>query len=407
MQAAYSIYLISTTVIHLRFCEMEVDLDIDDLDFGDKIKEFLQHKLNEIKTINLSKEQKIKERKQYVNEILQTSGDSKEKLCLVTVHWKKYFNNKFVICYIVCSNNKTSLGNLKLFLHFSPPQQLNYKYFVYVKDSVICDNEIQCKKVTDDLEKIYSGSSSSEAYVVAVIDDPNFLEKLQYDIVGKLSILDENKDALIDLPKVEISSEDYTNTEMCDVSLTTSKLDSILVVLSATEKVELVLIFPEHWTISLDSTFEIHCSLTKIKLLCSCKSYFVANRLSQVFDDTILELHSTKTGSLEEICASVYFSSKSGLLSFLHHIHKYIKGLIIIPKLFYQHYKIRDCKEGQKSDILQRFQDSIDQEIKLIGLLGGKSGTTNKYRANLINAESETDILYLKLCQINNDCSTR
>ncbi|XP_056642026.1 uncharacterized protein LOC130448617 [Diorhabda sublineata] len=378
---------------------MEVDIDIDDINFGDKIKEFLEHKLNEIKNINLSREEKIKERKQYLKEILQVNGNSEKIPCLITVNWKKYFNNKFVICYSVYGNDKTSLGKFELFLNTSLTS--NYKYLFYSKRGVSCKNEIKCEKITDDLEKInFVFSSSSETYLVVVIDDINFLDNLVYDIIGKLLISNGNKDVLIDLPEVKISPEDYTSNEVSDVSLTTGKLDNILAVLSTTEKIELMLFFPENWNVNLDSTFEIHCSLTKLQLRCNCKSYFAANRLSQAFVNTILELHSIRT--VEEMSAVVHFISNDGMLSFLHHVHKQIPGLTIIPMIFYRHYKIRDCNVERRSEILRRFQNSVNREIELLESLGGNSKSAAKYRSKLINTEKETDILYLKLCQINN-----
>ncbi|XP_050507843.1 uncharacterized protein LOC114329894 [Diabrotica virgifera virgifera] len=375
---------------------MEMDIDLDDIDFGDKVKDFLAHKLNEIKIKNASIEKKINERKTHITQMLELDNTLKTKNDVITFRWKKCFNSTYVICYSIHQDFAKVFQSSKPILKWTSSKQLIYK-IRYYPNQTTCQENRNCNRLIFD--------KCSESYLVVMLDTPNFLESLECTITGKLLTYDENKGVLVDFPNVKLLAEDLSNRDTSCITLLENQIEDLITMLSVNKKTDVVIIFPEGWNISMDDTFEIHCALTKLTLSCSCKKFFLVNRISNIFDNSILELDVSDTKSNALVHASIYCSSQIAFLPFLHHIHQHTvffkSGVKIIPRQLYEQYRIKYCTDQSESDLVQKFQNAVNDELGSIESFSQSSNNSNLFtnRTSLSYLEKETDLLYLKLCE--------
>lgn len=100
-----------------------------------------------------------------------------------------------------------------------------------------------------------------------------------------------------------------------------------------------------------------------------------------------------------------FFSSNDAFFSILHHLHQHVPGLIIIPTELYEHYEIKTCVTNESvSEVLERFQKSVNKEMELIESVTESEGSKNilTFRNTLSDLERDTDFIYLKICELNN-----
>ncbi|XP_072385915.1 uncharacterized protein [Diabrotica undecimpunctata] len=384
--------------------QMEMDLDLDDINFGDKVKDFLAHKINEIKIKNACILKKIDERKAYITQILELSNTLKTKNDVITFRWKKCFNNSYVICYSILQDFTKVFQSSKPILKWTSSKQLIYK-ILYYPNQITCEEnrkyyQHNCNRAMLD---ICSGS-----YLVVKLNTPNFSESLECTITGKLLTYFENKEVLVDFPNVNLLAEDLSNVDMSGFSSSVNNIEDIVTMLSVNKKTDVVIIFPEGWNISMDDTFEIHCALTKLSFSCNCKKFFLVNRISNIFDKSILQLNVSDTKPNALVHASIYCSSQMSFLPFLHHVHQqtvfFKTGVKIIPRQLYEQYRIKYCTVQFESDLVHNFQKAVNKELGLIESFSQSLNNSNlfTYRTSLSYLEKETDLLYLTIYETIN-----
>ncbi|CAG9861627.1 unnamed protein product [Phyllotreta striolata] len=380
---------------------MDIDLDLDDLDLGDRVKDFLTHKLKEIKSYNVTIEEKIKLREQHLSDLYRTENDSKKKLdCQISLKWKKCVNRKYAICYKIQNTNNRPLIHVKPFLCWTSSKPLTYQTFIYdVKSKVEECTRNNCLNIGGGLVK--TNSINSEGYVVVVIDVPSYLDCLEYTISGKFSINSDGTDSLLDVPDERITCENVAHGEILNAPLLTGDVDGVLSVIVTSIRTDLVFVFPSDWYTSLENTFEIHCSMTNLNIPNSCKTYFLAS-----FDNVLLAVHaqSSETQSKNAVFITVYSNSNQVLFSLLHHLHRQVPGAIIIPEEIFEAYEIKSSvTSADVAELLGKFEKSIAKELKMADILIRAEGKDSReLRRNLVDSERDTDSLYLKICELYN-----
>lgn len=68
----------------------------------------------------------------------------------------------------------------------------------------------------------------------------------------------------------------------------------------------LTFVLPPGWSSSIDSTFEIYCSLTKLTVKNKCRKYFVARKISPQINDSMIAIHSPTSENSDHYPAIVY-----------------------------------------------------------------------------------------------------
>ncbi|KAJ8931266.1 hypothetical protein NQ314_015832 [Rhamnusium bicolor] len=275
------------------------------------------------------------------------------------------------------------------------------------KTTTLCKEEICCG-ITNSLRK--SNKIDKLAHIVIILEQPKFIDKLSHIITGNITFQQDDKEIVLMFPTIDISSLDVTNHHLNNSSLPSGEIKDILTLISCTERTDLVMMFSKEWSSSIDSTFEILCSLTKVNLSSNCKKFFIAHALSPSFDESLLEFHDSNETNKMVYHITVYSRNEDCLLSLLHHLHRNITGVVILPKMLHANYMLQQlgCISGINEN-LEKFNECLNREIKFVNnflhefqrVKNVVDDNVIKFRTDLADLEKHTDLLYVRICQLN------
>jgi len=160
------------------------------------------------------------------------------------------------------------------------------------------------------------------------------------------------------------------------------------------------MILPDEWHVSIITTFEIHCALRHIDMSVSCKLYFVAYKVSKLFNNTLITVHSHRKNKYT-IFLNVFTATNNQFYALCHHFGTCLPNVIMLPAFYYEFYL---CKSAFYSkELLDEFKKSMSREIELSCKFAQgftNSNTTfffDQFRSELSTVESKTDELFLKV----------
>ncbi|KAJ8984209.1 hypothetical protein NQ317_011118 [Molorchus minor] len=311
----------------------------------------------------------------------------------------------------VCHAHNMCLRDTKVILNWDSTEPFSYQVNIYEENDPVCDNSStsfycdkeECNDITNTLKK------SNKAYLIITFDRPQFIDKLSYQIGGNIIFQQRDSgEVCLVFPAIQISSLDATNYDLNNVSLSNGVKD-ILTIIAASTATDLVVILPREWSSSVDSTFEIVCTLNKLSIPSKCRRFFVAHRLSTTFDGSMIEVHAGVKVDLGVFNMIIHSRDEDSLFALLHHLHQNISGVVIIPKAFYENYILQNSDLLSHEDNLKRFKESAYKEIDFVKkfIQGYESGEHTekaavvKFRSDLADLEKHTDLYYLRICESN------
>lgn len=376
-----------------------MDLDLDnDLEFeNDRIKSFLHDKLQVIKVSNKKVQEMIEKRKQIFSHISESEDTLKEaEFVKVLLCWKKIYNNKCAFGFEVQNCSDSNLGISKIFLKWDSPACLEFNTHIFQEEDLSSiENKTSVLSQCTDIK--------TKAYVVLVLNVPQFIHNLSYTLKGNIFFKKGKTDLILNLPNLEITSLDITNNKLSAIVLQNGSVYDFLTVKICSLKIDFVMILPEASTANLSSLFEIHCFLTSVNFTKPHNRYFTAYKICPTFDNSLIEVHNSNDRHMCII--SVYIKNDEMLTAILHYLHLNIPGIIIIPKSCFDSYDI--CKifeKFNKQDELNTFKTCIKREIAVVHSYKQYLESTRKdcdiclhLRKKLLDAEKDTDLSYLKI----------
>ncbi|KAJ8944944.1 hypothetical protein NQ318_013092 [Aromia moschata] len=280
-------------------------------------------------------------------------------------------------------------------------------------------------KIYEESENLHSASDSfslcllQKAYVTVTFDQPQFLDSLSYDVTGNMICQRDGKDISVVFPLVQISSADATNSSLNNFPLFENVVRDVLTIMSSSVRTDLVTILPSDWGNSVNTTFEILCSLQKIDVPSRCRHFFVAHRLSPSVDGTLLEVHDANKAHPNVFSMVVYaspVSARPGPTIFVTSpsASEYTGGSDNPEGFKYENYILQQSSYlsmFEERENLEKFNECVDKEIKLVKKFlqeNRRVGDLNstdvvKFRLDLADLEKSTDMYYLRLCKMNDD----
>ncbi|XP_018579694.1 uncharacterized protein LOC108917533 [Anoplophora glabripennis] len=395
---------------------MDFDFDLDE----DRINSFLLNKLEEIKAKNEKLGVTLQDRRQFLHGIAESLNTEMDEtnIKISPQPWKKIFNNKYVLGVTIENNDSRSLCNLKAILKWDSPSPLSYQVFLYEESSVpylktltsptfLCHKE-NCNGITNSLKK--SDKVDKIAHIIVTLQLPKFIEALSYSITGNLIFQREEKSLTLVFPAVEISAYDATIHDLHNCSLLNGDTKNIVTAVSSSEETNLVLILPQEWPNSFDSTFEILCSLSKVQIAASCRKAFVAHKLSPQFDDSLLIFHAPKEANARAYNVVIYSRNMDSLMSLLHHLHQNIPGVLIIPERLYENYELQHPERISVEEETSKLKECVKREINCVmNFLRESQGTKdpdkNEFHQKFAERQLETNTHYLRLLKATSQSS--
>ncbi|XP_074030639.1 uncharacterized protein [Leptinotarsa decemlineata] len=390
-----------------------MDVDVDDLDLdNDEIKGFLKHKLMELKANNAKISQTISERKKHIQKLVEINNDEvDEESVSISPTWKKLFNGKYSLGFTIQNNGTRPLTNMKVFLKWTLSKSISYEVNTVnintdeTTKGFQCNDKF-CQRISENVYK--SEEIQSLGYIVVVLDFPKFIKNLEVEITGNITYKTgrDDREHNLAVPKVDISPLDATNRQVVsDLPLSEGSTENLLSAVFCSTRTDLVMVLPQDFSSKLDSAFEIHCALTAVTVPACCRKYFWANRVSPIFNNSIVEVHAAQEESSSVYRCTVYSRDDNSLLSLLHHIHQSLIGVMILPIQLYENVLLRHCHISSE-DILEKFKECAIKEIKLVEnflqTAGSNKSLENGFRSDLAELEKQTDLLYLKIQNLNN-----
>lgn len=372
------------------FKKMDLDLDNDLVYENDRIKSFLQDKLQEIKISNNKIRDMIEKRKQSFSNTPITDDNLKNtNIIKLLHHWKTFYNNKCAFGFTVqnCSESKVNIS--KIFLKSDSSTYFDFSTYIFKENYEIVSN-----KSTD---------FNSYVYLVIVTSIPQFTTNLCCTLNGAMFVKQGKSDFIQNLPSMNITSKDITNSVLSDIILKSEGVPHFLTVKSCSLKINLVMLLVESSATNVISLFEIHCFLTSMYFQGSHNRYFAANKICPTFDNSLIEVHDSNDEHIYNI--TVYTKNDETLTAFLHHLHQNITGVIIIPKSCFDNFQIdKILNKYNENDEINNFKNCIKKEIAIVHNYKQYLGSTRKdcdiylhLRKKLLDAEKNTDFSYLKI----------
>lgn len=384
---------------------MDPDLDNDLFWESDNVKDFLQNKLEEIQENNTRLEEMIKRRQQIIFSTMLDPEKSAMEEDLPTVSFlsKKIYNGKCIIVFEIENSSNHGVQNLKVFLNLEASSTISYKMYIITEEKFDCYKK--CNKITH----LYSHGTeiSKKGLILLILDTPLFLDKLSFNITGYIFCTIAIKDVHLSLPSVEFTSLDITNTKLNEISVHSGNVADLFTIMFCSIRTGFVMILPKGFTNNLTSIFEIHCFLTPVNCLESCKSYFTAHRICSMLDNSLLEIHSLTNEEIMEII--FYTKNDECLIAFLHYLHQHLPGVMIIPKSVEQKYNFQGIAyEDDIRDKISKFKICIEKEIDAVINYKQYLDCARKdcdicmhLRTNLLKTEKDTDLHYLRITAEN------
>lgn len=367
-----------------------------DLDFpeiaDDKVQTFLTTKLEAIRLQNEALESTLNEHQQALNDIIPKC---QEDLRIENV-WKRIFSRNYVIGFEILSPKP--FENIEIVLMSDLEESLDYKVQTFtLVDHQQCTCAQNCQYIICDLLK-KAECFDDKAYVVISFNSPYFFHKLEYQISGYVICTLEGEEINVPIPKIQLLSKD--SMFRTNWLIEKHALQNLFTAVGYCNVIDLVVCLPEEWTTPVVNTFEIHCSLSYIPL--KNKAYFVANKMSEVFDNTIVIVHPHELN--EDIFIKVYTSSDEQLFALIHHLLSCIPDTIIVPTMFYQSMLLsrkqssknilEDFKKAMRGDLEHSYNYAKMACWKM--QLEDKSLKFKQQRKTLSEQEGTTDFCYLQ-----------
>nr|CAI5828057.1 unnamed protein product [Callosobruchus analis] len=349
-------------------------MDIDYLDIlgleQDKIKIYLQTKLAEALIENQRLDKTVTEREQH----LQTTVRKPKNNCKASVEllWKKVFANKFCLGYSVRISSDAVADNLCALFYWNGITEFVYTMFMY----------------TDKLQTFSSENHQAQElkYITVAFDIPVFIQNSVYEIN---SVLYLDKDSPVLLPNVRIAVSDCVDRKTVQWTVK-DNLICLLTAMSCSNNSDFIFVLPTTWCCTINNAFEIYCGLQKLNLEIENKIYYAADKVSTVFDNTIIELHITND-SQTHISGVIYFAHEQAISTLLHYFMNSVKGFQIYPKGIYDALFIDLDSDG--GYCLEKFKNSVIKELELrTKYFSAKEGLLD----NLIDLERKVNRLYFK-----------
>nr|CAH7733870.1 unnamed protein product [Callosobruchus chinensis] len=336
----------------------------------DKIKIYLQTKLAEALEENRRLDKAITEREQHLKTAAKEPGNN----CKATVEflWKKVFANKFCLGYSVKIADNAMANKLRAFFHWNGRTEFVYTMFMYT-------------------EKLQSFSSENHKlqdlkYITIAFDVPAFTQDSVYE-VNSVLYLDEDNSVV--LPNVTIAVSDCVDRKTVQWTITDNMM-SLLTAMSCCKSSNVMFVLPTTWHSTIDNAFEIYCGLQKLNLDIENRVYYTADKVSTVFDNTVIELH-IDDQSQTHISGVIYIANELAISTILHHFMNSVSRLQIYPKEIYD-ILFMDVDSG-KGDCLEKFKNSVIKELEFrTNHLGENKGSLD----NIIGLERKVNRLYMK-----------
>ncbi|CAH1997563.1 unnamed protein product [Acanthoscelides obtectus] len=342
-----------------------MDMDLDYLDTlgleQDKIKIFLQTKLNEALNENDRLNKAINERKHHLESAVK--GPEKKPKVTIELLWKKVFAKKFCLGYTINSASDVVTNELCAFFHWNWKSPFEYTVSVYTKNKHIFDRK---NHRMQDLK-----------YITVAFNIPSFTQNSVCEISGKLYVDEETS---VPFPNITVAVFDRVDKNTVQWTAN-DNIECLLTAMSCSKSYDVVFILPKSWTV--DNAFEIYCELKKISLEIEDRLYYVADKVSTVFDNSAVELHiSAKCKT--HIPGVIYCVNELALEIMMHHFMTSVKGFQIYLKDVYDIVFVDSDEEG---DYEEKFKSSVKKEIEVRTHHGDDD--------NLINLEQKVNRLYL------------
>lgn len=375
-----------------------MDLDLDLVFENDRVRDFLQNKLQEIEDSNRNLQEMIKRRK-HIFSCLSEISNSNLNDFKVLFSWKKIFNGQCAFGYEVRNISHINLKLCRIISKSHSSEILNFRTHIVSESDLICS---EGTAITKQEVKIIA-----KAYIVIVINLPQFLDRLTYTLKASIFHKQNEIDFIFDLPVVEITSADIINKDLNAVSVQTGSLFDLLTVILCSLKTDLVIILPEDFTNNLNNILEINCYLTGITLPEISKKYYTAYNICPRFDNSLIEVDSSYNKLMYSFI--VYTKDNKSLEALLHFLHQNVPGTLIIPKSCLQYYDIEKIAgKFDKIEAIDKFRTLIEKEIEIVNRYKNYLGSARNdcdicmhLRKKLLDAEKNTDLSYLKIISSN------
>ncbi|XP_060520489.1 uncharacterized protein LOC132698453 [Cylas formicarius] len=360
---------------------MELDLDFS----VDKIKDFLNNKLEAVRLDNARLQETLTKRKQ-----ISLNSSAKHGSTLVMVHpnvWKKLNNGKYVIGMNL--DARAAVMNIRPLLKWDCAEPFNYVTNIYGEFQGAHDVS-ECALVTNTVARVTTAVEGSLTititFEIPTCPDP------EHVISGAISVRVQNEEIVVPMAPVSLSALDYANRSLQNHNPRLFSIENLFALISASENSDLVMITPENRSMDLGSLFEIHCALTKLEVGSSCKSYYLSYNVSGAFDGSLVSVHDP--GEAHTYFITIYAGDNRSLFALLHHLHSCATEIVCFPQTYYENYAARNTLGCEK--LLQDFRKSMSDEVKFVReILAGNS--VDGFGDKLAALERETDRLYLKV----------
>ncbi|KAJ8925859.1 hypothetical protein NQ315_009711 [Exocentrus adspersus] len=306
----------------------------------------------------------------------------------------------------------TRLSNLKTVLTWDSPEPVTYQVSLYEQRDVtrlksltgpsfICPKEA-CEGITNSLKK--SDTVEKLAHLIVTVNRPQFTDQLSYKISGNIIFRndDTGRGVILKFPQIELSSLDSTNQSLYNNSVINGDIKDIAMLVSATEKTNLLLIFPDDWPNSFDSTFEILCSFTRVNAKAGCRKLFLVHNLSPCFDGSLLVFHAPKETCKGTYKLTTYTRNEDNLLSLLHHLNQNVPGVLLVPEVLYENYLLQHPERVSEEEEAFKLKECLKKEIHFMTNVlhlveAGKGLENDEYYRDLSGMEKDSNIHYVRL----------
>lgn len=365
---------------------MDLDLDNDIVFENDRIRDFLQDKLQEVEVSNRNLQEMINKRKHIFSCMSETSNTNSPDF-EIFLRWKKIFYSHCVFGYEVQITSDINLKMCRVILKWNSSELLNFSTHIV--------NQKQDVK------------TFTKAYIVIVIKLPHFLETLTYTLKGSIFYKQNEKDVNFDLPVMQITSSDIINNDLNDVSVQTGGMFDLFTIILCSFKTDLVIILHEDSTHNLNSLLEIYCYLTCANLPELSKKYYTTNNICPAFDNSLIEIDSSYNKLIYSLI--VYTKDNATLEALIHFLHQNLPQVLIIPKFCLQYYDIEKIAgKFHKMGEINKFIALIEKEIGIVknyehylGSARNDCDICTHLRKKLLDAEKNTDLSYLRIISDN------
>lgn len=377
-----------------------MDLDLEsDLNFeNDRIKTFLMDKLQQIQVSNRNVEEMIEKRRGTFSSSDSRNSVMDDDFTKVSFLQKKFFNSKCAFTFEVENNSNLMLKQVKVFFNWDSPILFSYDTYIFRQENSNCSKK--CTKITDNVSQ--GKEIAAKAYIVLIFNTPKFTDKLTYVMKGYILCNQGNRDIVLALPSMEITSSDITTQILNEVGLQSGVVLDLLTVMFCSVKNDFVMILPQGF-MSLNSIFEIHCFLTAVSLPESCKKYFTSYKVCPTFDNSIIEIHTLNEQHIFDV--TLYTKSDDAVIALIHYLHQNIPGVVMILKSCINNYNIEKIVGKWDVEIeIGRFKTFVEKEVGVVESFKQYLECDRRdcdlcrhLRKKMLDAEKDTDFSYLKI----------